>query len=74
MPFDAATEPQDEHEAEYRYYWHEIERMQLEINKPRCGSCDRFDLVKGTCNLHGEVPKEYRWQPSECGEWVRIPF
>lgn len=47
----------------------------LENVQPCCNTCSRFDFVK-TCNLHGEIPREFVSAIGQCPDWAfdAIPF
>lgn len=46
----------------------------FEVVKPCCGSCTHFSM--GTCELHGDVPKEFQEALEQCAEWMydNVPF
>lgn len=42
--------------------------------RPTCRTCKHFSM--GTCELHGDVPKEFQLTPEACESWAydAIPF
>lgn len=52
-----------------------LDAAQTILNQPRCVRCDHMMGKLGKCDKFGQVPPEYLYTPTDCGEFIdEIPF
>ena len=51
-----------------------LDAAQTILKQPRCIRCD-YMMAGNRCEKFGEVPPEYLYTPTDCGEFIdEIPF
>ena len=52
-----------------------LEAAKYLVSLPRCINCDHMMKKQGACDKFGQVPPEYLYTPTDCGEFIdEIPF